>query len=166
MPVIWNEKLANALVAKELTMLGDCEDPPGSNRGKVPDAVYKFVHGPNSDPADDSEADRQWCAGFLCTCAYAVGIRTFARTMSTGAIWDWGKANNSTLLMPRMGDAGLRLNPATRTGFDHTVTVEHNFGDGFIHYIAGNEGNCVARGIMPIERFKFVRPYKQEDIPK
>lgn len=159
MTATWNEKLANVIVSKALTFLGQGEDPPGSNRGKIPDACFRLVHGSDANPADYTTADREWCAEFVCAVLASVGISPRPNTASTGELYSWGKMHNCTLLQPRMGDIACALDGRSPTGFRHALIVEHNFGDGMIHCISGNEGDKVARSVRPIDTMKYFRPY-------
>ena len=155
----WNETIANKIVAFYLDNLGQGENRPGSNLGKLPDRCYRCVHGQHSNPELDTTANREWCAECYCLACVTAGIANGPKTASTSHLYLWGQLNGKSVQVPRMGDAGLVLAPNSPTGFVHTVCVEHNFGDGMIHAVAGNEGNQVKRSLRPIETMRYMRPY-------
>lgn len=155
----WDEAKANRIVAFYLNNLGQGEIPPGSNLGPLPDRCYRCVHGPQSNPAADTTADREWCAECYCLACVTAGIQNGPLTASTSRLYAWGQRNGKVVQVPRMGDAGLVMDANSPTGFVHTVCVEHNFGDGMLRCVAGNESNMVRRSLRPIESMKYVRPY-------
>ena len=150
---------------------GEHETPMGSNRGKLPDACFHFVHGAGADPAKVSATDREWCAEFACYVAHEAGVAEGPKTASTGGLYDWANDRGLVLYDPydddpgsphdaQPGDFGLVIDARTPTGYRHTVILDHAIGEGRLwETTEGNFGNRVARNERDIHTLTVVRPY-------
>lgn len=139
--------------------------PKFDNRGPLPDACYKFVHGPNSDPGAVSAADREWCAEFACYMAYLGGTLHGPKTASTGGLADWGKKCGG--FKPHasgaveFGDIGLVIDPSSITGYCHTVIIIG--GDGHnLRTVEGNFQNGVHTNHRCMDTMNYIEPYMME----
>lgn len=156
--------LRKAVIALSIARLGEGEEPPGSNRGPLPDACFRHVHGANADPGAVSEADREWCAEFACYMDWLAGLRNGPNTASTGGIVAWARFHAHLGALPDSpspGDIGCVYAPPdkpTPTGFCHTVRILGGPPDA-LRCIGGNERDAVRYSTRPLSSLRVVNPF-------
>lgn len=147
--------IAENIVAKALSHVGEKEDPPGSNSGPEVDKYLAYV---------GFEPGNPWCAAFAC---YVVGMTleqmgldgyTFPHTASSGGIVTWGRRYGRIVNVPRPGDLGMVKDATKITGYSHTVIVVGT-ANGKVQTVEGNKGDGVNKGEWDPSTLTFVRPY-------
>lgn len=133
---------------------GTGEDPPGSNRGELPDAANNYVGNKLGSP---------YCAAGLCFNLYTAGCLHAPRTGSSGGIVQWGKLHNAIREgLPFFGDLFIILDPNSPTGFKHSTMIVGGV-PGIYRTFEFNEGNHDGYNLRHADEGVIVNPYVLED---
>jgi peptidoglycan hydrolase-like protein with peptidoglycan-binding domain len=133
-----------------LALVGTVEDPPGSNRGTLIDALNKNAGIPLGSP---------WCAAFA-TGMYAYSPKNpFAKGIGSAyKISEWGKKQKCTVEAKGVAMGGDILVILRGDGHGHVGLVAADLGDK-VATIEGNSGNAVKQLIRKkADLTSFVRP--------